>query len=89
MGKKSRESRSKETKKTPPTTQTPWIEMGAGLKIIGVVSFLFAIFVFWQIYPLGGFVTALFYALAGAASLWLIVLVRLLINYLTRRRGSS
>lgn len=77
----------KEDKKTEfSMSRDPWIAMGSGLRIIGLVSIGLFIYMVWQLYPTEGWGNALLWGLSFAIGIWVIFGLSLAFNTWLRRR---
>ena len=64
----------------------PWLSWRTGMLTNTVISLALAIFVIWQIYPVGGLGQALLWGVGAGLSIWLIFIISYLINKRLRPR---
>lgn len=65
--------------------EEPWLEQKSGIKLIGMLSVAFAIFMIWQLYPSEGWISAILWGLGSAAAIWGVFLLAFGFNKLVRR----
>jgi hypothetical protein len=63
----------------------PWIEQKSGIRLIGMLSAAFAIFMIWQLVPSEGWLNAILWGLGSAAAIWAVFLLAFGFNKLVRR----
>lgn len=63
----------------------PWLSKKSGLRVMAVVSVLFAIYVGYVVYPVDGFGTAVLYGLIGGVAVWGVFILSYVINTTLRR----
>lgn len=81
-------SRRKQKQRNEPhdARSGPWLNWRTGLLTNIVVSLALAVFVIWQIYPVGGLVPALLWGVGAGLSIWLVFIISYFINSRLRRR---
>jgi hypothetical protein len=78
--------RKQKNKEQSEASNDPWLSWRTGMLTNSVISLALAIFIIWQIYPVGGLGQALLWGIGAGLSIWLVFFVSYFVNSRIRRR---
>lgn len=70
-------------------TSEPWLSKQTGLRAIGVISLLLAVFTAWQLWPAEGPFRAILWGLGFGVAIWAVFFLSLTFNNWVRGRNNE